>query len=175
MVIYYLPKYLERVLELVRIGYVTPEDISKRLNVSISTARKYLDNLRMLGLVIKKDNMYIYIESVLQKLFKSCEETKNFVFYTTIDKPKFLAIRNVIQLWALLKYDIVDSTSLAYSIYNGYLQKWLSDVLNENELANKINDLIVMYMKPEGLREKLLKIIEEHINSKISKYIVTDS
>jgi len=175
MVIYYLPKYLERVLELVRMGYATPEDISKRLNISIGTARKYLDSLRMLGLVIKKNNMYIYIENVLQKLFRSCEETKNFVFYVTSDKPKLLAIRDVIQLWAILKYDIVDSTSLAYSIYNGYLQKWLTDVLNENELANKINDLIVMHMKPEELREKLLKIIEEHINSKISRYIVADS
>lgn len=171
MAIYYLPKYLERVLELVRTNYVTPEDVSKRLDITVSTARKYLDSLRMLGLVIKKNNVYMYTENILQKLFKNCEETKDFIFYITIDKPKFLAIKNIIQLWAVLKYNIVDITSIIYSIHNRYLQKWLTDVLNESELANKIDSLIGMHMKPEELKENLLKVIKEHINSKISRYI----
>ncbi len=171
MLIYHLPRYLERVLELAKRNYVTPEEVSQKLGITIGTAKKYLDNLRMLGLVIKKNNMYIYIENILQKLFSSCEEAKSFVFYITTGRPKLLTIRNVIQLWALLKYDIIDVTTLAYSIYNGYLQKWLIDVLNENELASKIENIVKIYIKPEELKENLLRIVEEHINSKISKYI----
>ncbi len=171
MLIYHLPRYLERVLELAKRSYVTSEEVSQKLDITIGTAKKYLDNLRMLGLVIKKNDMYIYIENILQKLFSSCEEAKSFVFYITTDRPKLLTIKNVIQLWALLKYDIIDITTLAYSIYNGYLQKWLIDVLNENELASKIESIAKIYIKPDELKENLLRIVEEHINSKISKYI----
>lgn len=144
----------------------TVNDVATRLNILPSTAKRYLKELVKLGYVregqgggyVLTETGKLFRESILSHL----RDEKNRAPYIFTDpsssQPIPLSIRGLKQLYALVKYDVVEWSVLEHHVKAGYLSKWIKEVVGDVDLATRIDK------ERDGInKNRLLEIIEERI------------
>ncbi len=125
------------------------QSISERLNVTLSTARRYVRELLKKGyLEEKRPGRYCLTESgeVLRRslgniLKKKIDPSLGYVITDPISgAPVPVKITNIKQLYAVLKYRLVPDNIMKEHIKRGYLTKWVNDVLGDHDLAAFLED-----------------------------------
>lgn len=141
------------------------EYIARKLNVLVSTAKRYLKELLKLGYVIEVDTgKYVLTEKGV--LFKKSvlaylKGNRGSAYYFTrpgSHTPLPLVIRDLTQLYAIIEYGIIDWSILEHHIRSGSLIKWIRDSLGDMELAKKLEEI-----RRSVNREVLLELLRERL------------
>jgi DNA-binding Lrp family transcriptional regulator len=115
---------------------MTVDELAERIGVKPSTIRKYALELEKHGLVIR------YGRNVKLKYLPQQEESRlPFFFIKPSGAVVALKIRSLRQLAAVLHYNLVDDETLSYAIQSGYLAAWLRNVVGEENLAARVEEL----------------------------------
>jgi hypothetical protein len=93
-------------------------------------------------------------------LFGDLPETHAFHFYSGFAEPIGVSVKNLTELREVL--DEIEERSLKFHIARGDLSRWVEEVIGCRALAQ---ELLVLKTLPEGLRERVIKAVEEAINS----------
>jgi Mn-dependent DtxR family transcriptional regulator len=81
-----------------------------------------------------------------------------FHFYVEVDKPLGFSAVSLEEFYRLVKE--VCSDSLEFHLYRGDFERWLQDVLKDDELAEAVAGLKADELKGEDLRKAILKAID---------------
>ena len=106
-------------------------------------------------------------------MVKSCNETKDplrivpnaqsFHFYTAIGDYCGVSAHNLEEFADALQY--VCSEAIVFHFARGDFQNWLRDVIGDNELAQKIDDIrkCERHLAAESCRKELLEAVRVHL------------
>ena len=139
-----------------------PTSIDKIAAKSGLTRGKVLGNLPRLcldGLVDKRGRLYAIMDRgrVILRELELVPEDKAFYFYLGENKPAGLAARSLKEFYDAVK--TVDSTSLEFHVQRGDFEKWIREVLGDEELAAEIAELRPANLSGDSLRNKLCENI----------------
>ncbi len=142
------------------------DEIAEKLGVLPSTAKRYLKELVKLGYVTEgfegkfslTETGELLRKSVLSHLKSHRDLSPYFFTDPSTSQPVPLSIKNLRQLYALLKYDVIEWKILEHHVKAGYLSKWIREAIGDIELANKIDEA-----RNSIDKDKLMKIIEERL------------
>ncbi|HEY4674504.1 MAG TPA: DUF5752 family protein [Candidatus Bathyarchaeia archaeon] len=98
-----------------------------------------------------------------KSLVSSVPSDKCFLFYTGIGPDKFTKISACSLSDFREKLKKVDAKSLEFHIPRGDMEKWVSDVLEDGELAKEIERVKSLRLNGEALRTRILKVIDSRI------------
>jgi len=83
---------------------------------------------------------------------------KSFQFYVDVEKPLGIFAQSLEEFYRQIKQ--VCSDSLDFHLYRGDFEKWIRDVLGDNELADEVSNLKELKLNGEELRKDLAKTID---------------
>jgi len=167
-------KILKTIYEMER---ATPEELAQKLGEPYTTPDlvaylNWLEKANLLNKVREDPLTYelsglglIAIGALPEKaksIFLSMPSDKHFLFYTGLGPDKFTGISacNLSDLKEKVK--IVDVKALEFHISRGDIERWIKDVLGDEELAKKIEG--IRRLKPEGdLRNHILNAVDLRI------------
>jgi alpha-amylase len=86
---------------------------------------------------------------------------KGFIFFYDFARPTGLVAYSLSDFHAILK--IIDKGSIEFHVNKGDFERWLSQVIGDEETASRIYRLPKKGSDGETLRKKLLKIIDDRI------------
>ena len=93
-----------------------------------------------------------------QRCHCRCPEEATFSFYVDVDKPLGFSLTHSKRFYRLIKQ--VCSDAFDFHLYRGDFERWLSDALNDKELASEIAEFRTKGLKGEDLRKAILKTID---------------
>lgn len=123
---------------------------------------KVLGNLPKLcldGLVDKRGRLYAITKrgrAIIGEL-EPVPEDKGFYFYLRENEPLELVARSMQEFYDVVKS--VDLASLEFHVQRGDFEKWIREVLNDEELADEIAGLNVAGLSGDALRDKLCESV----------------
>jgi len=99
-----------------------------------------------------------------KSIVSSVPSDKCFLFYTGVGQDKFtkLSACNLSDFREKVKK--VDVKSLEFHIPRGDIEKWIKDVLGDQELAEEIEIVRRLKLNGELLRTRILNVIDSRIN-----------
>ncbi len=176
-----LPGSLKRVLEVFEKVKkpMTPEEMARRLGVRRQTAKKYMDQLVKRGYLVKRPDGTYYLagegesssgsgggsstghgssgssSSPTSRVVRVAGEPFYFVYQGS---PVTLAVRSLEQLYAIVRYRIVEPEVIAWLISMGYLQAWLRSALGAEDVARAVDGL--KGLSAEEVCRRLSEILE---------------
>lgn len=89
---------------------------------------------------------------------------KCFFFYTGVGPDKFTKISACSLSEFRERVKEVDVKSLDFHVPRGDIQKWVKDVLGDEELAEEIERLRRLRLNGERLRARILEVIDSRVN-----------
>lgn len=92
------------------------------------------------------------------KMFMQVPSELAFHFYVGVDKPLDFSAQSLEEFYRLVRQ--VCSDSLEFHLYRGDFERWLQDVLKDEELAEAVAGLKTAELKGEELRKAILKPID---------------
>jgi len=92
------------------------------------------------------------------KISAQVPEEKAFCFYVAFDKPLGFSSRSIEEFYRTIKQ--VTSDSIDFHLYRGDFERWIEEVLQDNELADVVGELEGYGLTGEELRKALLKAID---------------
>jgi len=84
---------------------------------------------------------------------------KAFNFYEGYDKPLGVTASSIEEFYRAIK--TVTSDALSFHLYQGDFEKWIGEVLADQELASEVDELEGYGLNEEDLRKALLKAIDQ--------------
>ncbi|MGD6806592.1 MAG: DUF5752 family protein [Candidatus Bathyarchaeia archaeon] len=84
---------------------------------------------------------------------------KAFNFYVGEDKPLGFSAKSIEEFYRVIRQVTVDS--IDFHLYRGDFERWVEEVLQDQVLADKVDELEGYGLNGEELRKALLKIIDE--------------
>jgi len=141
---------------------ITVNELSKKLNISRTTARNYVKRLLSLGILERMREGYFMTKNAI-KLREMILAIKNKsgiaeIPYTFTDRngtPLQLQVKTIDQLYAVFKYRLAPEELLMHHLKQGYLQAWLKDSLGATELAESLNKTYDY--------EDIIRILEKYV------------
>ncbi len=129
------------------IGEVEARKLAELTGLTISSVRKYLSVLVKEGLVSRTNtDKYVLTEKglnfrrFLEKMDPSYRSEAPYVFTDpNTGSPVPVQIRNYTQLYAVLRYDLIDKSIVEEHVKRGYLLEWIKSAMNDQHLAEKIS------------------------------------
>jgi hypothetical protein len=94
------------------------------------------------------------------KIATQVAEETAFHFYVGVDKPLGFSARSIEEFYRVIKQ--VTSDSLDFHVYRSNFENWISQILNDKELAAEVTTLKEAGISGEELRKALLKAIDAH-------------
>lgn len=88
---------------------------------------------------------------------------KGFSFFYEFARPTKQTVYSLYEFKETLK--TVDTKSIQFHLERGDFTRWLSQVVGEKVLAEKISRLLTAKLKGEALRKRVLKIVAERIRA----------
>ena len=92
------------------------------------------------------------------KMSTQVSEENAFHFYLGVDQPLGFSARSLEEIYRLISQ--VCSDAIDFHLYRGDFERWLSDVLNDKELAIEIAEFRTEGLKGDELRKALLKAVD---------------
>lgn len=140
----------------------TPTSIDKIAAKSELTRGKVLGNLPRLcldGLVDKRGRLYAITDRgrAIIREFEPVPENKAFYFYLGEYRPAGPVARSLREFYDSVK--TIDSASLEFHVQRGDFEKWIREVLGDEELASEITELRSAGLSGDSLRDKLCKSV----------------
>lgn len=139
----------------------TIEELISKLNVSPTTAKKYIQIMIRDGYLERVDDTYRITErarSFIERddvTNKKVEEKYSYIFTDQNGNPIPLRVDSILKLYIAVKYQLVPDIIVMEHIKRGYLSTWIRDHLNAHVLARRI-------MNVKSI-EEFLGILEEYI------------
>ncbi len=135
-----------RLILLFKNDQVSVNDISKETGLSPSSVKKYLTILEKQGLVERKGgNIYVLTSrgrmyrGFLEKLKLEHKSETPYVFTDpSTGSPVPIEVRNYAQLYAVLKYELINRNAAEEHLRRGYLLEWIKNGLKDQYLAEKL-------------------------------------
>jgi len=93
------------------------------------------------------------------KISLQVPEDKAFRFYVGVDEPLGLSARSIEEFYTAIKEVSVDS--LDFHLYRGDFERWVEEVLQDEDLADEVDEVEGYGLNGEDLRKALLRIIDE--------------
>jgi len=125
---------------------ITINELSKKLNISKTTARNYVKRLLGLGILERLRDGYFMTknaiklrEMILAIKSRSGIAKAPFTFTDRNGTPLQLQVKTIDQLYAVFKYKLAPKELLMHHLKQGYIQAWLKDSLGATELAESLN------------------------------------
>jgi len=161
------------------IGKTTPLQLAKKLGepYTVEDLSAYLKSLEHENLLNKiQEYPLTYELSILglvaigllpekaKNLILPVPSDKCFLFYTGIGPDKFTKISACSLLDFREKLKKVDAKSLDFHIPRGDIEKWVRNVLGDEELAKEIERIKSLRLNGEALRTRILRVIDSRIN-----------
>lgn len=151
-----------------------PTSIDKIAVKSGLTRGKVLGNLPRLcldGLIDKHGGLYAIAKkgrAVIGEL-EPAPENKGFYFYLRENKSTGLLARSLQEFYGIVK--TIDLASLEFHVQRGDFEKWIREVLSDEELGDEIAELRVKGLSGDALRDKLCESVGR--NCKILNGLIT--
>jgi hypothetical protein len=144
----------------------SPANIDEIVAVSELNRGKVLGNLPRLnidGFVDKRGKRYIITKngSAIIRELGPIPADKGFYFYLKENFFTGLLARSFMDFYEII--GIVDVESIEYHIHQGDFEKWIREVLGDDELADEIADLKLKDFSGEVLRDKLREVVGKKI------------
>jgi alpha-amylase len=113
-------------------------------------------------------------ELTAKRLLRRLPSGMGFTFSYTFVKSSGVTVNSLNEFYSALK--VVDASSIAYHIERGDFERWLSQVVGDDELADRISEINSSgrKMKGEALRKKVLGIVKKRLKQ-LSEITATDS
>jgi len=92
------------------------------------------------------------------KAFNRVPDDRRFLFYVGIGQPTGFNAKTVEEFYRLTKQVCVES--IEFHLFRGDFERWINDVLEENEFAVEVGNLKNSQLKGETLRTALLNLFE---------------
>ena len=105
-----------------------------------------------------------------RKVFLSVPSDKCFFFYTGVGPDKFTGITACNLSDFREKVKTVDVKSLEFHIPRGDIERWVKDVLGDEELAEEIERIRQLKLEGELLRNRILNAIDFRIKELTSVF-----
>jgi len=157
----------------------TPKELAKKLGEpytapDLAAYLKWLERGELLDKVREDPLTYelsglglIAVGALPEKarsIFLSVPSNKRFLFYTGVGPDKFTGISacNLSDLREKVK--TVDVKALEFHISRGDMERWVRDVLGDEELAEEIERIRQLNLEGELLRNHILNAINFRIN-----------
>lgn len=140
----------------------TIDDVASKLNLSLGTTRKYINEMIKHGLIIDLGKKYVASEKCLFLLEglslgkKSVEENISYIITNEKGNPIPLKIDSIEKLYIAIKYGFIPKDVLMYHIVRGYLSKWITESIGAKILAQRLLDIKSL--------EDLLELLEEYLD-----------
>lgn len=96
-----------------------------------------------------------------RRLFRRVSADKAFKFYYRFAEPAYISASSLQEFYEALKK--VDTESIAFHMNRGDFERWISNIIEDDELANKIANLPKSWRDKGKLRCMLLTLVEERI------------
>ncbi|AFK51523.1 regulatory protein, MarR [Thermogladius calderae 1633] len=125
-------------------GYLDLGSVQQKLNLTMSSLRKYVRQLEKDGLVARSEKGLVLTEKglKLKKTILNLKTKRDVPAYLITDpstgQPVPVSFKSYAQLYALLAYDLVDKTLVDKHIAQGYLANWARDAVGDEYLASLI-------------------------------------
>ncbi|MCP8322360.1 MAG: hypothetical protein H3Z52_15695 [archaeon] len=105
-----------------------------------------------------------------RSIFLSVPSDKCFFFYTGVGPDKFTGISACSLSDFREKVKTVDMKSLDFHIPRGDIERWVKDVLEDEELAEEIEQIRRLKLEGEPLRNRILNAIDFRIKELTSVF-----
>jgi predicted transcriptional regulator len=134
---------------------------AQKVNLDPADAMANVQELTQKGLVRKTGGGYgVTVKGKAAiKAFTPVPEEKAFHFYTRIGYPTVYSAQSLSDFYNVAKQ--IGEDSIEFHLSRGDFEKWMADVLDDAELAEKIENLTKENPKPEQVRKELLKVIDQ--------------
>lgn len=125
-------------------GFLDLSQIQQKLNLTMSSLRRYIRILERDGFVSRSEKGFVLTEKgmKLKKTVQALKEKRDAPAYYITDpstgQPVPLSFRNYSQLYAILAYGLVDKSLIEKHIAQGYLSNWAREALGDEYLASLI-------------------------------------
>ena len=133
---------------------------AQAVNLSPNEAILQVQELAKAGFLRKVGSGYGVTEKGKNalKVFTSVPSEMGFNFYVDVGKPLGFSTLSLEEFYRQVKQ--VCSDSLEFHLYRGDFERWLSEALNDVELAETVAGLKSAELKGEDLRKALLKALD---------------
>ncbi len=135
-----------RLILLFRNDQLSVNDVSRETGLLASSVKKYLTILEKQGLVERKgSNIYVLtsrgkmFRDFLEKIKPEYRAGAPYIFTDpSTGTPIPLEVRNYAQLYAVLKYELIEKSIAEEHLRRGYLLEWIKNGLKDQHLAEKL-------------------------------------
>ncbi|MGB9676508.1 MAG: DUF5752 family protein [Candidatus Bathyarchaeales archaeon] len=107
-------------------------------------------------------------EEANQKILKTFPREKAFYFFTSIGNYTGESAASLKEFMKKIKE--VNVKSLEFHLYRGDFEKWISEVLEDKELAEAIKKLRDLKCSGDTLRSHLYNIVSKHYERAIGAF-----
>ncbi|MGD6809365.1 MAG: DUF5752 family protein [Candidatus Bathyarchaeia archaeon] len=134
---------------------------AQKVNLDPAEIMTNVQELARKGLVRKTGSGYGVTEKGKSaiKAFTPVPEDKAFHFYTRIGYPTVYSAQSLSEFYNIARQ--IGDDSLEFHLSRDDFERWVSDVLADAELAEKIEKIKKANPKPEIIRKELLKVLDQ--------------
>jgi hypothetical protein len=132
------------------LGWLEKNNLLERIGSDPPTYKVAVSGLMAAGILPKE----------AWRVFTQVPPEKCFRFYagTGLDKFTGVSARNLSEMAERIK--TVDVKALEFHVPRGDIEKWVRDVLGDDELAERIKQIGIQNLRGEDLRNRLFNLIE---------------
>ena len=109
----------------------------------------------------------------ISRILRTLPREKAFYFFTSIGNYTGESASSLKEF--MEKINEVNLKSLEFHLHRGDFEKWIAEVLEDNELAEEIGKLQKLNLTGNALRNQLYRIVSKHyynlITSSMRRYI----
>lgn len=98
------------------------------------------------------------------KAFSPVPDGKSFSFYTRIGYPTVYSAQSLADFYNIAQQ--IGAESLEFHLNREDFERWVADVLEDSELAEKIGEIRKSKPKADEIRKELLKLIDQKYDVK---------
>lgn len=141
----------------------TLDELASKLNISATTAKKYLQILVKHGYIEKSDSTYRVTErakSLMERdivVGKKVDEKYSYIFTDSRGNPIPLKIDSLVKLYVAIKYQLIPESIVMDHVRKGYLSTWIREQLGASILSTRIHNAKSF--------EELLSILEDYVEN----------
>ncbi len=134
---------------------------AETVNLSPDQAMEMVQGLAREGFLRKVGSGYGLNEKGKNALKVSVQvpDELAFHFYVGVDRPLGFSAHSLEEFYRLVRQ--VCSDSLEFHLFRGHFERWLQDVLKDEQLAEAVAGLRTAELKGEDLRKAMLKAIDD--------------
>jgi alpha-amylase len=100
-------------------------------------------------------------ELAAKRMLRRLPIGKGFTFFYEFARPSGLTVHSIDEFYSILKK--VDISSIRFHMERGDFERWLSQVVGDNKLADELTKISNKKLRGESLRKRILATVERRI------------